>query len=107
MAAAATVKEQKPRTGGGSDLCRGFCLEQLTPDSCEVEAMAELMTVRLPELVNAKIDRCPHWKRKKATSLVALIEQAANDVTVAFEGDQNLSSSDAGGLNHELTLAVG
>jgi hypothetical protein len=23
--------------------------------------MAELMTVRLPELVNAKIDQCPHW----------------------------------------------
>ena len=37
--------------------------------------MAELMTARLPELVNAKIDRCPHWERKKATSLVALIEQ--------------------------------
>ena len=38
-------------------MSRGFCLaKQLTPfTSCKVEAMAELMTVRLAELVSARL----------------------------------------------------
>ena len=49
--------------------CRGFCLVATDPpDSCEVEAMAELMTVRLAELVNARVgtyrlDLCL-WSRR-------------------------------------------
>jgi hypothetical protein len=36
------------------------------PLSCEVEAMAELMTVRLAELVNAKIERWPSCSELKS-----------------------------------------
>jgi hypothetical protein len=35
-------------------MSRGFCLEQLTPSQLRVEAMVELMTARLAELVNAE-----------------------------------------------------
>jgi|APPan5920702752_1055751.scaffolds.fasta_scaffold70587_1 hypothetical protein len=48
-----SMKEQKPqreRWGRG----RGFCLTTDALTSCEVEAMVELMTVGLAELVNAR-----------------------------------------------------
>jgi hypothetical protein len=39
-------------------MCRGLCLATTDPPhSCEVEAMVELMTVRLAELVNARMRR--------------------------------------------------
>ena len=42
----------------GIGVCAGAsALQQLTPDSCEIEAMAELMTVRLAKLVNARMTR--------------------------------------------------
>jgi hypothetical protein len=42
----------------GIGVCAGAsALQQLTPDSCEVEATAEFMTVRLAELVNARMAR--------------------------------------------------
>jgi hypothetical protein len=39
---------------GSGSMSRGFCLEQLTPSQLRVEAMVELMTARLAELVNAE-----------------------------------------------------
>ena len=44
-------------------MCRGLCLATTDPPhSCEVEAMVELMTVRLAELVNARMSE--EWARE-------------------------------------------
>ena len=41
---------------GNRGMCRGLCLATTDPPhSCGVEARAELMTVRLAELVNARM----------------------------------------------------
>ena len=48
--------EQKPLAGKWERLGASALVKQLTPlPSCEVEAMAELMTARLAELVSARL----------------------------------------------------
>jgi hypothetical protein len=49
------MKGAEAPAGSGS-ACRGLCLATTDPPhSCEVEAMVELMTVRLAELVSARL----------------------------------------------------
>jgi hypothetical protein len=49
-------REWSRSPSGNRGMCRGLCLATTDPPhSCEVEAMVELMTVRLAELVNARM----------------------------------------------------
>ena len=41
---------------GSGSASRGFCLGQLTPSQLRVEAMVQLMTVRLAELVKRELN---------------------------------------------------
>jgi hypothetical protein len=73
----------------GIGVCaRASALQQLTPDSCEVEAMVELMTVRLAELVNARMARSERDGLSRGPpSLVQQLWASPGEARVAAKSD--------------------